>query len=95
MKEMKPQFELTRIYSDGSQEAVQIVPLLEAIEAKMNRRGFFGAGITAAAAVMLLSSCDKSEPELLPEPDPIEPEPDPTEPKPDPIEPKPDPVEPQ
>jgi hypothetical protein len=56
--EMKPQFELSRIYEDGSQEEAQIVPLAQAInEAKMNRRGFFGAGLTSAAAIMWLSGC--------------------------------------
>ncbi|MDR2423697.1 MAG: WD40 repeat domain-containing protein [Prevotellaceae bacterium] len=54
MKEKKPRFELTRVNEDGSKEPAQIVPLAEAIDARMNRRGFFGAGLTAAAAVMLL-----------------------------------------
>jgi WD40 repeat protein len=64
MKEMKPKFELSRVYSDGTEEPAQIVPLEEAMKAKMNRRGFFGAGFTAAAALMWLESCEKDEPEL-------------------------------
>ena len=52
---MKPRFELTRIYSDGTKEEPRIVPLVEAIESgKMNRRGFLAASLTAAAAVMFL-----------------------------------------
>ena len=47
---MKPEFEPTRIYSDGSHEPVQTVPLTEVLNAQMNRRGFFGAGLTAMAA---------------------------------------------
>jgi WD40 repeat protein len=63
MKEMKPKFELSRIYSDGTEEPAQIVPLAEAMKARMNRRGFFGAGFTAAAALMWLESCEKDDPE--------------------------------
>jgi hypothetical protein len=63
MKEMKPRFELSRVYSDGTKEPAHIVPLSEALKAKMNRRGFFGAGITAAVAVLLLDGCDKDDPE--------------------------------
>jgi WD40 repeat protein len=57
MKEMKPKFELSRIFSDGTKEPAQIVPLSEALKAKMNRRGFLGAGLTATAAVLLLDGC--------------------------------------
>lgn len=66
-KKLKPEFHLTRVYGDGSQEPVEIVPLSQAIrDANMNRRGFFTAGITATAALILLNSCDPDEPE--PEP---------------------------
>jgi hypothetical protein len=64
---MKPKFELSRIYSDGTKEPVQIVPLTEAMKAQMNRRGFFGAGLTAAAALTLLPSCEPCD---APEPKP-------------------------
>ena len=57
MKEKKPQFTLTRVNSDGSSEPAQVVPLAEAINARMSRRGFFGAGLSAAAALALLDSC--------------------------------------
>ncbi|MDR0430594.1 MAG: hypothetical protein LBH58_08990 [Tannerellaceae bacterium] len=57
MKNLKPKFMLTRVYNDGSQDEPEIAPLSQAIEeAKMNRRGFFGAGLTAAALTML-DSC--------------------------------------
>jgi len=65
MKESKPRFMLTRVYGDRTQDEPEIVPLVQAInEAKMNRRGFFGAGITGAAALMILDGCGKDEPEL-------------------------------
>jgi WD40 repeat protein len=57
-KTMKPEFQLTRIHEDGSQESAEIVPLAQATQdARMNRRGFFGASLTAAAAIMLLDGC--------------------------------------
>jgi hypothetical protein len=71
MKDLKPKFMLTRVYADGSQDEPEIAPLSQAIEAKMNRRGFFGAGLTAAAALMWMESCEKDESE--PEPEPVEP----------------------
>jgi WD40 repeat protein len=58
MKELKPKFVLTRVYDDGSQDAPEITPLAQAIDGvKMNRRGFFGAGLAASAAVAMLDSC--------------------------------------
>jgi WD40 repeat protein len=56
MKEIKPKFELSRVFSDGTEEEAQIVPLTEAVKAKMNRRGL-GAGMTAAAAILILDGC--------------------------------------
>jgi WD40 repeat protein len=58
MKEMKPKFILTRVYDDGSQDVPEITALSQAIdEAQMNRRGFFGAGLAASAALVFLDSC--------------------------------------
>ena len=72
MKEAKPRFILTRVYEDGTQEDPQVVPLKQVIrDAKMNRRGFLGVGLTATAAVIWLSGCD---PKNEPEPKPAEPE---------------------
>lgn len=59
MKEIKPQFKLARVNSDGSSEPAQIVPLTEAMDARMNRRGFLGAGLTAAAALAFIDADDK------------------------------------
>ena len=67
MKQTKPQFVLTRINIDGTQEAPQIIPLKEAIqESKMNRRKFIATGLTASAAVIWLTGCE-------PEPEPNDP----------------------
>jgi WD40 repeat protein len=69
MKESKPKFRLVCVDEDGLQVNPTIVPLSQTVEAKMNRRGFIGAGLTAAAALMLLDGCKKDEPNLLPEPE--------------------------
>jgi WD40 repeat protein len=62
MKEIKPEFILTRIYDDGSQDEPEITPLTEAInESKMNRRGFFGTGLAASAALLLLDDTWKTD----------------------------------
>jgi WD40 repeat protein len=58
MKELKPKFMLTRVYDDGSHDKPEIAPLSKVIdEAKMNRRRFFGAGLAASAALLLIDSC--------------------------------------
>ncbi|MDR2384559.1 MAG: hypothetical protein LBD80_02685 [Tannerella sp.] len=58
MKDLKPKFILARVYDDSSQDKPEIAPLSKVIaEAKMNRRGFFGTGLTAAAAILLLDGC--------------------------------------
>jgi WD40 repeat protein len=57
---MKPKFELTRVYADASNdEPAQIVPVTGILDnsVRMNRRGFLGAGLTAAAALTALDSC--------------------------------------
>jgi len=47
---------------DATEEPPQVVPIGKAIAgSQMNRRGFLGAGITAAAALALLDSCDPDE----------------------------------
>ena len=68
MKEIKPKFLLTRIYDDGTQETPQVVPLLQGLkEVKVSRRGFFGAGLTASAAVVWLNGCEDTGIEMEPE----------------------------
>jgi secreted PhoX family phosphatase len=63
MKVLKPKFMLTRVYNDGSQDAPEIVSLSQSIsEAAMNRRGFLGVALTAAAALTLLESCCEDDP---------------------------------
>jgi WD40 repeat protein len=58
MKDLKPKFMLARVYDDGSREEPEIAPLSQAIdEARMSRRGFLGAGLTASAALLLLDGC--------------------------------------
>ena len=55
MKIERPQFELTRVYEDGTQEAPEIVPVTEMPwNSQMNRRGVLGVGLGAAAALFLL-----------------------------------------
>jgi WD40 repeat protein len=54
MKEVKPKFMLTRVYDDGREDAPEIAPLSQAIDAQMRSRGFFTAGLTGTAALMLL-----------------------------------------
>jgi WD40 repeat protein len=58
MKIPIPQFELTRVLNDGSEEKPQIVPVTSIPDTtQMSRRGFFGVGLTAAAALGLLTAC--------------------------------------
>jgi WD40 repeat protein len=68
MKELKPKFVLTRVYEDGSQDKPEIAPLTQTLgDTKMNRRGFLGTGLTASAALVVMSGDDwksKSTPRL-------------------------------
>ncbi|MGH9845573.1 MAG: WD40 repeat domain-containing protein, partial [Blastocatellia bacterium] len=55
MKIERPQFELARVYEDGTREAPEIVPVTEMPwNTQMNRRGVLGVGIGTAAALFLL-----------------------------------------
>ena len=80
MKETKPKFLLTSVYEDGTEEEPQVVQLTDVIQdAKMNRRGFLGAGLTTSAAVLWLTGCepnDEPEPNLEPVVDAFEPDPE-------------------
>lgn len=59
MKYGKPQFELTRVYTDGSKDAPEIVPVMQMPwDTQMTRRGALGAGLTATAVLLLLGACD-------------------------------------
>lgn len=58
MKFERPRFELARVYSDGTTEAPEIVPVMQMPwETQMNRRGFMGAGLTGTAVLMVLVGC--------------------------------------
>jgi WD40 repeat protein len=51
-----PQFQVKRIFDNGSQEPPEIVPILQLPSStKMNRRGFIGAGMAVSAALGLIS----------------------------------------
>lgn len=55
MKTERPQFELARIYTDGTVEPPEIVPVTRMPwDTQMNRRGVLGVGIGAAAALFLI-----------------------------------------
>jgi hypothetical protein len=58
MKSTKPQFELARVFSDGLREAAEIVPITDLPpDMRTDRRGFLGAGIGFAAALLLMDGC--------------------------------------
>jgi hypothetical protein len=58
MKSNKPQFELARVFSDGTHEAAEIVPITDLPpDMRVDRRGFLGAGIGFAAALLLMEGC--------------------------------------
>lgn len=55
MKIERPQFELTRTYADGTQEAPEIVPVTRLPwDTTMERRGFLGVGAGIAAVLLLV-----------------------------------------
>jgi WD40 repeat protein len=57
MKTERPQFELTRVYSDETAEAPEIVPVTRMPwDTRMSRRGALGVGLGAAAALFLLDA---------------------------------------
>lgn len=59
MKMERPRFELTRVYSDGSQDEPEIVPVAQMPwDTKMSRRGALGVGLTVTGVLALLSGCD-------------------------------------
>jgi len=66
MKIERPQFELTRIYGDGTREVPEIVPVTEVPwSTPMNRRGVLGVGIGTAAALFLLEGRGEAGAPLL------------------------------
>jgi len=55
MKLERPQFELTRVLSDGTKEAPEVFPVgCVPLDTKMERRGFIGVGIGVASLLLLL-----------------------------------------
>lgn len=61
MKIERPKFELTRVFSDGTREPPEIVPVTEMPwDTKMSRRGALGFGLTATAVLIMLGACDRS-----------------------------------
>lgn len=61
MKVERPQFELTRLLSDGTSEPPEIVPVTRMPwDTQMNRRGVLGVGIGATAALFLLDSSSQA-----------------------------------
>ncbi len=59
MKYDRPQFELARVYSDGSQDEPEIVSVARMPwDTKMSRRGALGVGLTVTGVLMLLGGCD-------------------------------------
>lgn len=51
----KPQFELTRVFADGSRAMPEVVPLSEVLLAQTGRRGFLETGIAANFLLALVS----------------------------------------
>ncbi|MEW6208075.1 MAG: hypothetical protein AB1631_06895 [Acidobacteriota bacterium] len=50
----KPHFELSRVFDDGSQDEAEIIPVTSLPwDTRMDRRGFLGAGLSAAAVMFL------------------------------------------
>jgi len=58
----KPQFELTRVFSDGSQEVPEVVPLGDALQSRTGRRGALGAGLAATAVLALFDRAGAQSP---------------------------------
>ena len=55
MKIERPQFELMRVYADGTREAPEIVPVSRMPwDTKMERRGFLGVGVGTASVLLLV-----------------------------------------
>ena len=61
MKIERPQFELTRVYADGTKDAPEIVPVTRMPwDTKMERRGFLGVGVGVASVLVLSTSACSS-----------------------------------
>ena len=57
MTRTRPEYELTRVFDDGEHEAPEIVPVTSLPwDAQMGRRGCLGAGLTTAAAMLLVDT---------------------------------------
>src|ERR1051325_12060848 len=55
MKIERPQFELTRVYEDGTKDAPEIIPVGRIPwNTGMDRRGFLGVGVGVASLLLLL-----------------------------------------
>lgn len=55
MKIERPQFELTRVFADGTSEAPEIIRVgCMPWDARMERRGFLGVGVGVAAVLLLV-----------------------------------------
>lgn len=53
-----PRYELRQVFDDGSESSPHIVTVApQPWEAAVTRKGFFGAGVTAATAMLLLGAC--------------------------------------
>ena len=61
MKIERPQFELMRVYADGTSDAPEIVPVSQMPwDTKMERRGFLGVGVGVASVLALSESACSS-----------------------------------
>lgn len=61
MKLERPQFELTRVYADGTQDAPEIIPVTQMPwDTRMGRRGFMGVGVGLATVLVLSASACSS-----------------------------------
>ena len=61
MSSARPQFELARVYDDGIEDAPQVVPVTQLPwDTQMDRRGFLGVGMSAAALMLSLDGSSRA-----------------------------------